>query len=432
MTTFTPDHLTALMAEHKYHATLERLAAADLAALSDSERGRALAIEAVCKDRIAQQEGFLSSYLTQVLEQVRPGWLFRSALAEQLVELDEDAVAEGLLRELVTQLPADGSLRLTLAGTVERQGRLEEAQMLYTEASSRAPRPPEAQLGRARCLQALGRMEEACGALGEYLAAVPEDMNAWISLAVLEAEQGRFQAANEAFDRAAGIAPDAPELLYARTVAALQQGSARAAEFAERLAETAPADWRGEAAAALVAEARGEMEPARSAMLRAFDRALTEPDAILQEGGLVQVFQFLQRHGLRAESDELEGVLHAHGILPEGVLNVLRAIRGERAEECGDYFVLVGGEAPVHAAVATGDARRTGEQWCAFVRAYHVIAVSAEAASAEALRSEGRSGGRNHRVEEVSLTAPLSGQFLGVRFRSGRMFYSQPEETGDR
>lgn len=424
------DELTAMLAALEYDRVLQRLEQLDLATLSDAERGAALGIEAVAKDRLSGQDDYLPHFLDQVLEQTKPGWVFRHGTAAQLSALGEFSAAEKLLRQLSGQLPGDSGLQAELAAAVEQQGRAGDAEQIYSRILEADPRNEVAILGLVRCLSQQGHLDRAIDALNSFLVTAPDNVAGWAALGSVYAAGGSHDQAAQACDRALALGGELPAILYAQAANAWAAGDRRrAGEFAQRLEAAASGEWRSELATAMAVHLAGDGDQAAGAARRAFDAALALPDAAGQEEGLGEVFSFCARVPLLELARALTSILLAQGVLPESVLEALRVLRGESSPAARDFLVVVAGTAAVHAALATGDRHRTGEMPKPFFRVYRAHAVTPEAAAAEALEMENATGAREVRIEEVQERGEPGESLLGIYFRSGRVFYRE-EEAG--
>ena len=460
MTAPAPDDLSSIAARISaggFREALDSLAALDHEAWQPADRGRALALEAVAKGRLSADPGAIPRFLHEVLDHVKPGYDMRRALAGQLMDLAEPALALPLLRELAAQSPADLPLRRHLARALAETHAWPEAADAWAHLARRDPDDAAAAEGLTHAAAAAGRAAEALAAARAWTALRPDDPGPWLARAALADDAEEI---DDAFARAESLDPLSPDLWFRRARAAARSGEApAAARAAMRLAEAASSsDWRREAARAFAAEAAFSgnfdapaadpgapaLSTARDAFRRAFDLAMADDSEAARDAGIVECLDFHRRRALHDDANGAEAALHATADrLTEPVLAALRAVSAARAgvvtEVHGaaglhDWFVLVTGEATVHAslagagaAAATGPSGRraatAGEAVRPYARAYRVLAADHEVARAEALRFEAKAGGTALAVEECATMAPAPGELPGVRFRSGRVFF---------
>jgi Flp pilus assembly protein TadD len=155
------------------------------------------------------------------LDPERPA--IRQNYGKLLRDMDRLQDSEKELRVALQQTDAqDGRMRASLAETLIRLGRTDEAALLVAEALHIGPKDPEALAAQGRLLAAQGRLEDAARSLGA--AAETGDADSRIELARLYLRMGDYPRAREAVGAVLAANPGHPWALAVMGQALVLQG----------------------------------------------------------------------------------------------------------------------------------------------------------------------------------------------------------------
>ncbi len=414
--------------------------------LTASEKGTALGIEAFAKDLIAAEEGFCSRYLSEVLQQIRPGNSFLEGLARVLARLGRVREALSFTEELAQRLPGDWQIWADLA----------ELRLI-----SRHPEQAREALKRARDLAPSASLPALQRRLRDM---DPEELLGLPAAAVVAWSSDRdgrdcFMAGWNALTLTGDFALGAEMLRQAEVLGFHHRGLqplrmvAMARSFhplhGRRALETAYADFQAEnEAAACVARAvllsrTGQSQDRTDLWDQALDLLLAATPPQQRDSELDWYLACASLMLRDAGTDtflRLVERLLSHGEIGPPVLRAWRHLRDQvgrrepETEPCSLWAVrlIVEGRAARHASDSPSDPGPVGEVKMDFAVAYEV-AVEApdeiqatEYAGLSAMELEKRLGGVAMEVSSMGAVGLDPGAIrrpLGALRRSGRIFH---------
>ena len=197
--------------------------------------------------------------------------------ARHLARARRWADAEGLLREILAEVPGHVSARNVLALACLQQGRTEEAEKEYGESLAVEPRQYRV-LHMLGCLNLeRGDLDEAERFHRQSLELAPGFVEGWVHLGFLAVQRGREPEAREWFQKALAAEPDSPRTR--QTIADLyfkEEDYANARTYYEEALEMTPHHFTAMVQAGVCSLRLGDYEAAADFFQRA---QLIQPDA---------------------------------------------------------------------------------------------------------------------------------------------------------
>jgi tetratricopeptide (TPR) repeat protein len=132
------------------------------------------------------------------------------AAALEFVRLGETERGEALLRQVVSDQPANAEALMHLGLLTLRTGRITDAERLFTQMSQAAPTSPAAFNGHGIALAGLGRLEEALARFDQALSLNPRDPNSWANRGLALTDMLRLEDALDSFEKALVTRPHFP------------------------------------------------------------------------------------------------------------------------------------------------------------------------------------------------------------------------------
>jgi tetratricopeptide (TPR) repeat protein len=379
--------------------------------LTSSDRGRALAIETVCLERLGRVEE-AGRLVSAVMAEEGDDHEYVMAAGVQFSDLGAFPHAQMFLRNLCELEPEDPSSWYNLAVALGREGRHDEAVRAYDACLDREPAFSEAYLQKAYCLDVMDDAEASAEAYRRYLDLVPDDADAWKSLAILESERRRFTEAYGAFRRAVEYSDEPEDVYFNWAITAVRNGDAAQHEACiDRLRELDPDGWRTLLARADRQEAEGEIWPAWELLGEAFDGVLEdEDDTDARDYVAAALLHFATRHRMRDHAQDHVLTIFERQVFAEEVLDALMALDGRVSNAAASFQAVI-------RCTGKGDTQR-------FV-VYGVSAKDADEAGRIALEFEGRCGVHaESALESVRQLSPPDEGLIGVYWRSDE--YDRP------
>ncbi len=153
--------------------------------------------------------------------------------------------AEELFREVVGAFPKAPLPLGSLAHSVHRQGKLDEAVTLYERALAMEPVAAHVRVTFAQLLLSINRFDDAVAQLAAALIDMPDDVVVLQQLGIALTSVGRFSEAREHFERALELEPDDIRVLHGMGVFYVRQNNLpKAAEMFRRALEIDPSQPR--------------------------------------------------------------------------------------------------------------------------------------------------------------------------------------------
>ncbi len=422
--------IAAKIKECEYDSALHALRQLNRSALAADQQGQALAMGVVCLDRKGQARS-ANRLLRRSLKARRGDPFFLLASGIQLSELGQLDFAEEVLRHLVSLLPDDHIPQYNLGVVLERRERFAEGLAAYDRAIKLRPDFAPSFRQKAVCWEKKGRREEAAAAYRRYLELQPDDDHTWVSLAIVESDRGDYEGAIRAYHRAYEVNPHSVTLHFNWAITASRQGdSAALAACVTRLEEIAPEDWRTEAAAAYLAEAKGEIWKGWEAACRALERACAAKEEEALEIVAAQTLWYAKQHSLEGHVAGCVPLIFEREVFSERVLAALRALSARRSPRAYDFQVMIEGDVTDQAFSAAATLQKSRSRRWRYLRNYRVWAEDDQEGGRIALEFETRCGETGLRAYEVERVSGPSEEDLGVWWRLGARVMCEVKEKG--
>lgn len=330
-----------LMETGQFDEALATLAASANRPLASGPRGRALALEVVCLERLGRRD-VAALLIVETMKEEGDDIVFVLGAGMQFSDLDAFGHAEMFLRNLCELDPENHLAWYNLAVSLGREGRFEESTEMYDASLALQPNFFPAHLQRAHCLQLLNQPNEAASAYSRYLELEPGDGESWKSLAILESDRREYDAAYEAFERAAEASAEPVDVYFNWAVTAVRRGDMDRHEVClEKLNTLEPEGWRALLTRADYEETEGAVWEAWEALREGFETTLEEGDHDAAEYVIVSLLGFANRNGLvdHAE-DQVKRVFDEELFSPE-VLETLQTISGRCSNAAHSFLVVL-------------------------------------------------------------------------------------------
>jgi tetratricopeptide (TPR) repeat protein len=321
--------------------------------LASTDRGRALAIEAVCLlelERAAEAEQLIGL----VMKEEGDDLAFVLAAGIEFSDLGEHTQAEVFLRNLC-DLDANNHLAwFNLAINFGREERYLEAAEAYQKCLALNAEFTEAYVQRAYCLEALNDLENAAGMYRAYLERTPDDEEVWKSLGIVESDRKRFGEAYAAFEKALGCTDEPEDIWFNWAITAVRRDDEETLERCiTKLQDLNPEGWRTLLARADYEEAQEHVWPAWELLSEALETALDDEDEEDEAAGYVgaALLRFANRNDMREHAAEHVLRLFEEDLLTEEVIEALQVLEGRMSNTAASFQVMLrsdGDERPVY------------------------------------------------------------------------------------
>lgn len=378
--------------------------------LPSADRGRALAIEVVCLERLTKLDE-AGQLVTAMMKEDGDDHEYVLAAGIQFSELDSYHHAEVYLRNLCELEPKNPLSWHNLAIALGRGGQYAEAAKAYDECIARDPVFPDPHLQKAYCLELTEDLEGSAQAYRRYLELVPDDAESWKALGIVESDQRRFGPAYEAFARAAEHSREPEDVYFNWAITAIRNGDSDQQEACiEKLLELDPDGWRTLLTRADHDELAGQTWPAWEFLGEAFESVAEDEDETEALSYVAAtLLRFAHRQGMRDHAQEYVLRIFDRGLFTEEVIEALQTLEGRVSNSAASFQAVV---------------KRTADGADRFV-VYGVSAEEAEEAGRLAIDFEERCGAsaESSLYSLHQLTAPDEG-LIGVYWRSDE--YDRP------
>jgi len=378
----TLDRAEELLANHNAERALDTIRTLYGQTLPSTDRGRALAIETVCLERLDRQSE-ASTLITEVMQEEGDDRAFVLAAGVAFSDLDAFVHADTFLRNLCALEPEDHVPWYNLAVALGRAGRYPEAIEAYDTCLRCEPTFTEAYVQRAFCHEMLNDLDAAASTYRTYLDTVPSDAEIWKALGIVESDRRRFDAAYRAFAQAAEHTSDPEDIYFNWAITAVRrQDMAQLEACIDRLQDLDAEGWRTLLARADHEEAVGNVWPAWELLCEAFEALLDDEDDEdeAREYVAAVLLRYAHRNEMREHAADQILKMFEFRLLGEDVLEALQTLEGRFSRQTASYQVVlravregkeryiaygVSDENPVTAgeAVRAFEARCSADEW---------------------------------------------------------------------
>ncbi len=379
--------------------------------LPSSDRGRALAIEVVCLERLGRTDE-AERTVVEMMKEEGDDHAYVLAAGIEFSELDSPLHAEVFLRNLCEIDPASSVAWYNLAIALGREDRFVEAVQAYDRCITITPEFSDAYRQKAFCQETMDDLPGAAATYRRYLELSPEDADAWKSLGIVESDQRRFTEAYDAFRHAVQHTAEPEDIYFNWAITAVRNSDVEQQRVCiDKLQDIDPNGWRTLLARADQEENDGQVWAAWELLCEAFENVLdedAEPDESDDEDteGYVSsvLLRFAYRHDMREHVTEYVLRIFEERLFTEEVLEALQALEGRFSNTAASFQAVM---------------KRTDNGTDAYI-VYGVSADDADEAGRLALAFEERCAPDT--VASLyalhQLTAPDEGR-IGVYWRSG-------------
>lgn len=397
-----------LMEAGQLDEALSALAASAHRPLASGPRGRALALEVVCLERLGRGDE-ADSHIVETMKEEGDDIVFVLGAGMQFSDLDVFGHAEMFLRNLCELDPENHLAWYNLAVSLGREGRFDESVEMYDASLARDPEFVPSHLQRAHCLQLLNQPDDAAEAYARYVELEPADGDAWKSLAILESDRREFDAAYRAFEKAAETSDDLVDVYFNWAVSAVRRGDMDQHEVClAKLNDLEPDGWRTLLTRADYEETQGAVWDAWEALCEGFETTIEEDDHDAADYVIVGLLRFANRNGMADHAEEHIERAFQEELFSADFLEALQTILGRCSNEAYCFLVVLSNR-------SGGDPSGAGEAWYV---SYGVSAEDSEAAEAFAVDFHSRCTENPWGVHSIQkLSGPDEGS-LGVYWRS--------------
>ncbi len=334
-------------AEEMYEAG-QFLAALDLVrelygqTLPSSDRGRALALQAVCLeylDRGEEAEGLIA----EVMKEEGDDLAFVQAAGMAFSDFDAFVHAEIFLRNLCEIDPDNPVAWFNLAIALGREGRYPESIQMYDECIRRNAEFADAYFQKAYCFELMSDFDQAAATYRGYLQQEPNDAEAWKALGIVESDRREPDAAYAAFEKAASIGDDPTDVYFNWAITAVRQNDLEQIEQCIAKMQAAdPEDWRTLLTKADYEEAQDNIWPAWEVLCEALDAAFEE-DEDFESCGYVaaSLIRFAARNDMGVHLGDHLDRIFAEALHSEDLLQALLAFDGRLSNAAKSHQVVL-------------------------------------------------------------------------------------------
>ena len=378
-------------------------------AMSSSDRGRALALQAVCLEQLERGDE-ADRLVADVMNEEGDDLAFVRAAGTAFSDFNAFIHAEIFLRNLCELEPENPIAWFNLAIALGREGRYPESIKMYDECIRRNPEFADAYIQKAYCFELMDDLDQAAATYRGYLQQEPEDAEAWKALGIVESDRREVDAAYAAFEKAASIGDDPTDVYFNWAITAVRQNDLEQIEQCIAKMQAAdPEDWRTLLTQADYEEAQDNIWPAWEAVCEAFDAVFEESEDFESSGYVAAaLIHFAVRNDMGVHVGERIDRIFEEGLYSEDVLQALLTLDGRLSNAAKSHQVVL--KASADAPEEEGDAHR-------FV-VYGVSAENAAEAGDIAIEFESKYGAGTWEIYSLQeITGPDEGQ-VGVYWRS--------------
>ena len=378
-------------------------------AMSSSDRGRALALQAVCLEQLERGDE-ADRLIADVMNEEGDDLAFVLAAGTAFSDFNAFIHAEIFLRNLCELEPENPIAWFNLAIALGREGRYPESIKMYDECIRRNPEFADAYIQKAYCFELMDDLDQAAATYRGYLQQEPEDAEAWKALGIVESDRREVDAAYAAFEKAASIGDDPTDVYFNWAITAVRQNDLEQIEQCIAKMQAAdPEDWRTLLTQADYEEAQDNIWPAWEAVCEAFDAVFEESEDFESSGYVAAaLIHFAVRNDMGVHVGERIDRIFEEGLYSEDVLQALLTLDGRLSNAAKSHQVVL--KASADAPEEEGDAHR-------FV-VYGVSAENAAEAGDIAIEFESKYGAGTWEIYSLQeITGPDEGQ-VGVYWRS--------------
>lgn len=315
--------------------------------LPSSDRGRALAIEVVCLERLGRtEEG--ERIVVEMMKEEGDDHAYVLAAGIEFSELDSPLHAEVFLRNLCEIDPNSDVAWYNLAIALGREDRFVEAVQAYDRCIAIVPEFADAHRQKAYCLETMEDLPNAAAAYRRYLELNPADAEAWKSLGIVESDQRRFTEAYDAFRHAVEHTAEPEDIYFNWAITAVRNSDTEQQRVCiDKLQDIDPEGWRTLLTRADQEEHDGQVWAAWELLGEALDNVL-ESDAEGAEddddapGYVASVLlRFADRHDMREHASEYVLRIFEEQLFTEDVLEALQTLDGRFSNTATSFQAVV-------------------------------------------------------------------------------------------
>jgi len=242
--------------------------------LPSTDRGRALAIEVVCLERLDRGDE-AERVVADLMKEEGDDHAYVLAAGVEFSELDSPLHAEVFLRNLCELDPNSDLAWYNLAIALGREDRFVEAIEAYDRCIAISPSLADAYLQKAYCQETIDDLEGAAGTYRKCLELDPADAETWKSLGIVESDRRRFTEAYDAFRHAVQHAEEPEDIYYNWAITAVRNSDAEQQRICiDKLQDIDPDGWRTLLTRADREEAEGQVWAAWELLCEAFENVL--------------------------------------------------------------------------------------------------------------------------------------------------------------
>ena len=339
--------------------------------LPSSDRGRALAIEVVCLERLGKHED-AQRIVVDMMREEGDDHAYILAAGIEFSELDAPLHAEVFLRNLCELDPNSSVAWYNLAIALGREDRFVEALQAYDRCVAITPEFSDAHLQKAYCQETMDDLPGAAATYRRYLELNPEDGEAWKLLGIVESDQRRFTEAYDAFRHAVKHTQEPEDIYFNWAITAVRNAdSEQQRACIDKLQDIDPEGWRTLLTRADQEENDGQVWAAWELLGEAFENVLEaesdDPDDDEDACSYVVsvLLRFAYRHDMREHAQEHVLRVFEEQLFTEDVLESLQALEGRLSNTATSFQVVLkcaagGAESYVVYGVSTDDADEAG------------------------------------------------------------------------
>ena len=414
MTASTPDTLSRieeLTLTNDFQGALELLETLYDQQLPSSDRGRGLALETVCLEKLDRADD-ADQLINEVMQEEGDDLDFVLAAGMQFSDLEAYPLAETFFANLCELDPENFMPWHNLAITLGREQRYPESITAYDKAIELNPDFADAYYHKGYCLGLMDQTDQAAEAFVKYLELKPEDGEVWMELAGLEIRRGNSEAGYAAFHRATET-DDAELAYYQWNITAVQiNDPEQVAQCLARLQEINPEGWRSFLARADHAESQENFEDAWDLLTEIFNSAMEDESLPPDERDYVvaTLFRFAQRNYMDDDAKEYVDRIFDEQLFTLEVLNALQLFDNLISASASGYQVVF------KTTIVTETSQEEDNEDRFII--YGVSADSPDHARDVALNFEARCSNLAWDTYEIQQVSPPDEGLLGVYWRS--------------
>ena len=378
--------------------------------MSSSDRGRALALQAICLEQLERGDE-ADRLIADVMNEEGDNLAFVLAAGMTFSDFGVFIQAEVFLRNLCELEPENAVAWYNLAIALGREGRYPESVQMYDECIRRDAKFADAYFQKGYCYELMGDLDQAAATYRTYLQYEPEDAEAWKALGIVESDRRKPDAAYAAFEKAASMGDDPTDVYFNWAITAVREDDLeRIEECIEKMQAVDPEDWRTLLTKADYEEAQDNIWPAWELLCEAFDAVLEESEDFESCGYVAAaLIHFAVRNDMGVHVEDPIERIFKEGLYSEDVLQALLTLDGRLSNAAKSHQVVL-------KASAEG-AEAAAERYVI----YGVAADDPEEAGEIAVDFEAKFGPGTWEIYSLQqITGPDEGH-IGVYWRSDEM-----------